>query len=94
MAAVAVPGAAGHRVRAQQAHARGELLVGGEDHPALAHASCFLEKKRQAARGRRRRRGCATPKRLRGVLDQRQPGASQSSRSARVGRVAAACGRR
>ena len=49
VAAVAVPGAAGQRMRAQQPHARGELLVGGAHHAALADAQLLLGEEAERA---------------------------------------------
>ena len=49
VAAVAIPGAAGHRVGAKQPHACVERLVGGADHATLAHAQLLLGEEAEAA---------------------------------------------
>ena len=66
VAAVAVPGAARHRVGAKQPHALVELLVGAADHAALADAQLLLGEEAERSRARRRcrpggrrRRRCA-----------------------------------
>ncbi len=91
---VAVPGAAGHRVRAEQPHAIDQLLVGARHHSALAHAKLLLgeEAERPELPDRANLapadvKSCAD--RLRAVLDQHQPVlVAQRSQRADVRRVA------
>ena len=94
VAGVAVPRPRRHGVRAQRAHRRGQLLVGGQHGAALAHAQLLLGEEREAAEpadgaGLAPRLGLGAD-RLRGVLDERDPvGVAQLPQRAEVGGVAA-----
>src|SRR5215207_3167289 len=66
VAAVAVPRAGGHGVRAQQPDLRRDRLVVGEHHPAFAYGELLLGEERQAGDVAARRVD-AEP--LRGILD-------------------------
>ena len=77
VAGVAIPGARRHRVGAEGAHSRRELIVGGQDRAALADAELLLREEREAAEPTRGTRLPSWPKLgpdgLRGVFDQRDP---------------------
>ena len=93
MAAVAVPRAAGHRVGAQQADARGELLVVRvRTIPPSPTASCFLEKNERQVMSDVAE--VAHAEALRGVLDQREAGRPELSQRRRGRPGSRACARR
>ncbi len=95
VAAVAVPRAARHRVRAEQPHALGQPLVGARDHAALAHAQLLLGEEAESAELADRADLApavvhARADRLGAVLDQHEPVlVAQRPQRGHVGRIAA-----